>query len=261
MEYHSYIDISKRDNGKELSSFFMVNCFLKSRINLNMESNATYFDEDVNIYIAMLLDSVINDPNVMFGHDLISKYDTDLARKMEKARNLRDKYNIYKTNADYLLLSLGVFDNLGLSSHVEKPYYHIDKKTYIDRARVYYQFAAIYAERIYGKSSGICAVLRKLSYGLDKYLTLLQYMRKEYLNLQKSITQGEKYHLQKLLKSIENKDYIRQKRDEFLDLYSQWLKTKRASLIVPINRIIEELKEMDPEFQFEILKRPSGSEK
>jgi hypothetical protein len=253
MESYSYVDITRKDREKELSSFFMVNCFLKSRINLNMESNATYFDEDVNVYIAMLLDSAIH-TNGLNSPALVSRYDSEIARKMECVQNTRDKYNIYKNNADSLLLSLGIFEDLGSIRGSKKPFYHIDRKTYIGRARVYYQFAAIYAERLFGKSSGICTVLRKLSYGFDKYLTLLQYMKKEYLNLQKGITRGEKYHLQKLMKSIECKDYITQRRDEFLDLYSLWLKTKKPTLIAKMNSLLEELKEIDPEFHSDKLK-------
>ena len=41
----------------------------------------------------------------------LSKYDTDVFRRLASSTDARLKYLIYKTNADFLLVSIGIFDN------------------------------------------------------------------------------------------------------------------------------------------------------
>ena len=52
----------------------------------------------------------------------LSKYDADVFRRLQTSTDARLKYAIYKTNADFLLVSIGIFDQpVSTSQAAEKP--------------------------------------------------------------------------------------------------------------------------------------------
>ena len=89
----------------------MMKCLLYSRMETGLVSNKDYYDEDVNVYIAHLLNSFINPGYVERARSFLSKYDTEVFRRLGESRDARLKYTLYKTNADFLLVCLGIFDN------------------------------------------------------------------------------------------------------------------------------------------------------
>src|SRR5213075_3535563 len=99
----------------------------------------------------------------------LSKYDTDVFRRLSTSTDARLKYLIYKTNADFLLVSIGIFDNprgAGASSRKLQP----SEEAYIGRGKTYYHFAYSYSQQMHRKNAGVSEVLEKLSVGFDKYL-------------------------------------------------------------------------------------------
>lgn len=52
------------------------------------------------------------------------------------------------------------------------------------------------------------------------------------------------------LNAYESELYLKQKQDEFLDLYHQWLSTQSDDLRQKVNEVAEELKKIDSSFQF-----------
>jgi hypothetical protein len=250
MNSYIYVDLKNPTKLEELSSFFMINCLLRARISLHLESNKTIFDEDVNIYIAKLLDNYIHSSYLAPLEKIVSVYDMDVANFIEDKTNTRDKYEIYKANADNLLIQLGVFEQIGNEQIDFKPFYFIGKESYINRAKIYYSIASSLASRLYGKNSGISEVLEKLGNDFEKYLTLIFYLKKEYFNFLHQLSKGEMYHLEKCVSAIGKKDLINQKRNIFLDLYSEWLKSRDPDLKDQIESVAAELEKIDPEFRF-----------
>jgi hypothetical protein len=88
----------------------MINCLLYSRMETGLVSNQDFYDEDVNVYLAHLLHSFINPEYVEQSKKFLSKYDTEVFRRLSDSGDARLKYTIYKTNADFLLVSIGIFD-------------------------------------------------------------------------------------------------------------------------------------------------------
>ena len=98
----------------EPTFFFMLNCLLYSRLETGYPSNHDFYDEDVNMYLTNLLCSFMNPEYHRRAKKYISRYDANLFEKLEDSSDVRLKYTIYKTNADFLLISIGMFNEAGL---------------------------------------------------------------------------------------------------------------------------------------------------
>jgi hypothetical protein len=240
---------------------FMMKCLLYSRMETGLVSNKDYYDEDVNVYIAHLLNSFIHPDYIERARPFLSKYDTEVFRRLSTSRDARLKYTLYKTNADFLLVSLGIFDNpdlimgSGRSSQQEAgehAYLKPLEEAHVGKGRTYYRFAYSYSEQIHGPKTAITEVLEKLSTGFDKYLRILTHMRGEYLNLLHSLSRGEVYHLERVVNESQRQQTLRQKQDELLDLYLEWKRTREGSLRTQMEALQQEIRSFIPDFRFEV---------
>src|SRR2546422_11390928 len=153
-----------KDTSRELQPTysFMINCLLYSRMETGLVSNQDFYDEDVNVYLAHLLHSFINPEYVEQSKKFLSKYDTDVFRRMSSSTDSRLKYLIYKTNADFLLISIGIFDN-PLVPAAARAKVQPSEEAYIGRGKTYYHFAYSYAQQVHRRNQGVADVLEKLS--------------------------------------------------------------------------------------------------
>jgi len=252
MNPRHYVDL--KDTSRELQPtyYFMVNCLLYSRMETGLVSNQDFYDEDVNVYLAHLLHSFINPEYVEQSRRFLSKYDTDVFRRLANSTDARLKYQIYKTNADFLLVSIGIFDNPMLPSGQKK--LQPSEETYIGRGKTYYHFAYTYAQQMHRKNAGVSEVLEKLSVGFDKYLRILSHMRGEYLDLMKRLSQGEVYHLERSVDEAQHQELLRTKQDELLELYSAWKSQPNEENEASLERVVSEIKLLNPAFKFELPK-------
>ena len=133
--------------GRELrpTYLFMMKCLLYSRMETGLVSNKDYYDEDVNVYIAHLLNAFLNGQYVERARSYLSKYDTEVFRRLSQSTDARLKYTLYKTNADFLLVSLGIFDNPELipeAKQADPPagrlHHKPTEEAYVGRGRTYY---------------------------------------------------------------------------------------------------------------------------
>jgi len=111
MNPRNYVDLKESSRNLQPTYYFMINCLLYSRMETGLVSNQDFYDEDVNVYLAHLLHSFINPDYVEQSKKYLSKYDADVFRRLSNSTDARLKYSIYKTNADFLLVSIGIFDN------------------------------------------------------------------------------------------------------------------------------------------------------
>ena len=256
-----YIELPRSDRNLRPTYLFMMKCLLYSRMETGLVSNKDYYDEDVNVYIAHLLDSFIHPEFIDRSRPYLSKYDTDVFHRLSGSKDARLKYMLYKTNADFLLVSLGIFDDpdLGLADGVPGPHatperHHLrpSEEAHIGRGRTYYQFAYSYSQQIHGQNQAISEVLEKLGTGFDKYLRILAHMRGEYLDLLKRLSRGEVYHLERVVNESQRREAIREKQDEVLDLYLEWRQNRDAEVRRRMDQALSEIRILDPEFKFEV---------
>jgi len=256
-----YLELPTSSRDLRPTYLFMMKCLLYSRMETGLVSNKDYYDEDVNVYIAHLLNSFIHPEYLERARPYLSKYDTEVFQRLASSRDARLKYTLYKTNADFLLVSLGIFDNpemsveKGFPIHPPSEERQILKPTeeaYVGRGRTYYRFAYSYSQQIHGRNTGISEVLEKLSAGFDRYLRILSHMRGEYLNLLRSLSRGEVYHLERVVNEGQREQSLRQKQDQLLDLYLEWKRSKDESLKSQIEALQEEIRQILPDFRFQI---------
>jgi len=254
-----YLELPATSRDSRPTYLFMMKCLLYSRMETGLVSNKDYYDEDVNVYIAHLLNSFIHPDYLERARPYLSKYDTEVFRRLATSRDARLKYTLYKTNADFLLVSLGIFDNPELNfeagtaapgATLERHRLRPTEEAYVGKGRTYYRFAYSYSEQLYGRHTAISEVLEKLSTGFDKYLRILTHMRGEYLNLLRSLSRGEIYHLERVVDESQREQTVKEKQDRLLDLYLEWKQTRDVKLKTRMEELQREIAEMVPDFRF-----------
>ncbi|MFN8586809.1 MAG: hypothetical protein U0704_03330 [Candidatus Eisenbacteria bacterium] len=253
MDPRQYVDL--KDNSRDLQPtyYFMINCLLYSRMETGLVSNQDCYDEDVNVYLAHLLHAFINPEYVDQSKKFLSKYDADVFRRLSTSTDARLKYQIYKTNADFLLVSIGIFDQPHLAGAVRSRL-QPSEEAYIGRGKTYYHFAYTYSQQMHRKNAGVSEVLEKLSNGFEKYLRILSHMRGEYLDLMKRFSAGEVYHLERSIDEHSQQELLRVKQDELLELFTAWQKAPTDGAKEDLARVVGEIRQLDPGFQFELPK-------
>jgi len=254
MNPRHYVDLKETSRNLQPTYYFMINCLLYSRMETGLVSNQDFYDEDVNVYLAHLLHSFINPEYVEQSKKFLSKYDTDVFRRLANSSDSRLKYLIYKTNADFLLISIGIFDN-PMGPAAARPKVQPSEEAYIGRGKTYYHFAYSYSQQVHRKNAGVSEVLEKLSMGFEKYIRILSHMRGEYLDLMKRFSNGEVYHLERSINEDSQKELLRLKQDELLELYTAWKAQPSAETEESLERIVSEIRQLNPSFKFELPKR------
>ena len=182
------------DSGKiDTTESFFSDQFLRSRINSGVESNEDYdpilaegrndewcdqhwkdvkanelkYDEDVNQYITLTLADLANPKSLAFANQYTVGIDDDVGQIAVTLPEQIKTYFLYKINADFLLLSLGLF----------RPDTNILGEAYFDKGESYYFSAASNLKAVRGGRSGMSDVLEKLAGGFGKYVEILRYMK------------------------------------------------------------------------------------
>jgi len=182
------------DTGKiDTTESFFSDQFLKSRINSGKESNEGFdlifdegrdeawrdrnwkevkanemkYDEDVNHYITLTLADLANPKSLAFANRYTVGIDADAGQIADSLEEKFKKYFLYKINADFLLLNLGLFN----------PDTNLLGEAYFDKGENYYFCAASSLKAVKGGRSGMSDVLEKLSGGFGKYVEILRYMK------------------------------------------------------------------------------------
>lgn len=251
MNPRQYVDLKDTSRDLQPTYFFMINCLLYSRMETGLVSNQDCYDEDVNVYLAHLLHSFINPDYVEQSKKLLSKYDTDVFRRLSNSTDAHLKYQIYKTNADFLLVSVGLFDQPAATG-AARARVQPSEEAYIGRGKTYYHFAYTYSQQMHRKNAGVTDVLEKLSTGFEKYLRILSHMRGEYLDLMKRFSNGEVYHLERSIDEHSQRELLRVKQDELLELYSAWREAPNAEVEEGLQRVVGEIRQINPAFKFEL---------
>jgi hypothetical protein len=218
MEIKRYINATNEKADAEPVVSYVMTSLLNSRIATGLESNTDGFDEDVNVYLALLLSSLADSKYHTWMNQYVSAYECDIYEKLQYTRDQYVKFITYKVNADFLLLSQGIFD-------IPRTIYSSTESRNRDailRGKAYYQIAGSLTRQMRDDRRALAEVMQKLSDGYEKYLVILSYMRGEYMNIVKEITPGEMFHLWREVDAQALAETIRERRDQFLDLYSAW---------------------------------------
>jgi len=253
MGYGPETDLEDGPRELEPSFHFMMNCLMYSRLDTNIPSNRDFYDEDVNIYLANLLTSFMNPEFHERSRKYLSRYDTNLFEKVRDSGDVRLKYTIYKTNADFLLISIGIFRNPAAQRPLSRAGIFGDsEEVYMGRAKAYYQFAYSYSQEVFRKATAMTDVLEKLSRGFEQYVEILSHMRGEYFNILDRLSSGDVYHLERSIDRFASSKELKALQDQFLDMYSEYMKTKDPKLKQELRTLSKRIQQIDETFRFDI---------
>ncbi len=245
-----YYDLSDHEREKAVS--FLLGSILKSRCNLKEQISPVTPDDDVNVYLAHLLFAVTTSEYRQIADRYLSPYISNVEKMIDETDDYYIKYFIYKVNADHLLLHLGIFGDLGDDAPRAHAAFQPGEKQYSGRATTYYDRAAHFNHRIYRKQTAVGSVLSKLSERFDRYRDLLRATRKDFFHFTNTSTDEQFAVFVHSLTEFEQEALLKNKRDEFLDVYGSWLRTKSDEDRAKLVKLTEELKKLDPEFRFEL---------
>lgn len=232
---------------RENVGYFFINNFLLSRIDSDMPSDLKEYDEDVNVYTASLLAGVVTGQQDLLQADYVSTRDSDVFARVQETKDQRLRYRVYKANADFLYVSLGIFGESSLVG--DAPETDEDAQSrFTGRGKSYYQFASAYAERLFGRGAAIAEVMDKLSRNFEAYTKVMIWMSGEYLHLMNQMSLGEMYHLGHDTQEHFEKSYRTNSWDELLDSYVDWRRSHSKESLRRIARAARELRRIDPNF-------------
>lgn len=173
---------SARRSREELLLYdFVMDVLLRSRMATGLVSNAGTYDEDVNVYLAFLLCSLLNPNIVSLRARFTVLHDTDLADRISRTTDLRTCFNCYRSSADALLLMAGLFDHYPTD---------LDEEASLSRSSSYYRRAEAYGRQLQLKPS-LPEILEKLSAATPKYRKILRYLAGEYFDLVDHFSPGD----------------------------------------------------------------------
>jgi hypothetical protein len=75
-------------------------------------------------------------------------------------------------------------------------------------------------------------------------------MRGEYFNILDRLSSGDVYHLERSLDRMESDKELKALQDEFLDLYSDYVKSKDPALKEQLRELARKIQKLDETFRF-----------
>ena len=131
------------------------------------KDNRLKYDEDVNQYITLILSDLVKGRSQTLINKYIVSMDADAGQTVVETSEWSKKFNVYRINADYILLNLGL-----LRSDT-----NILGDAYIDKGGFYYSSAASSLKEGLGGRSTLSDTMEKLSRQFVKYVRILRYMK------------------------------------------------------------------------------------
>ena len=243
-EPYLYFDIGKQERDSAIR--FLLDAILRTKVDLGVKDVVDGFDEDVNVYLAHLLFAIALPEYHELAEPYLSNESNDVLQWVQSTDDRTIRYFIFKVNADHLLVHLAIFDDL--SMRPRHGIFQRSEKHYTELGRLYYEQASTYHSRIYRKKTGVGDVLSKLARYFDIYSNVLRAVRRDYLHFVTRFRDQAFDRFMQELSRYEKESVKRLKMDHFLDLYNQWLRSRDQHVRIEINRLLDEIRVIDPEF-------------
>jgi hypothetical protein len=229
----------------------MIDSLLDSRIDSGHPSNDEFFDEDVNVYLANLLTAMVYKGRADDLSKHVVRWDIPLFESVHDRSTPREKYIRYRANADFLLVSLGIFGNPTSLRHNCFPHMKIHSQRDIGRGKTYYQLASSYAMETFRRHTAISDIMYKLARGFEKYVDVFSTMKSCYFNMVPKLSDGEFFHLQRSMLAGEDSAGLAEEYDRFLDAYMEYKRSGTAAGQKALEEAAGRVRRLDPGFSFD----------
>lgn len=232
---------------------FLLRCLIGAREETGVPSNTGGFDEDVNIYVVGLLGRFLSSEY----HDAARRYcyptDMDLAREVRNQGDDRFGYLAYRTNADQLLLGIGLFWHVQGHGVSRDPVFGRSPGDLTGRGSTYYHLASASLRRLRRRPTAPELAMNKLGDRFDQYTDILKRVRTSYFQLTGRLSDGELFHLGR--RAVLDTAALW---DQFLDAWSEWKRNCGPDELARLHHAADGLREADPEFSFELPEGPAS---
>lgn len=226
---------------------FLLRCVLGARGEAGFPSNDRGFDEDVNVYLAGLLGRFLSSEYHEDAKRFTFPTDVDLFREVARTGDDRFCYRAYRTNADHLLLQIGLFQRVD-RPRPHQPHLERSPREFIGRGETYYGLASSSLRRLRRRRTGTEEAMEKLALNFAAYAEVLARLRTSYFHLTSRLGEGRLFHL--LNDPVE--PTAKEAYDRFLDAYSEWKKEPATERRRVLLEAIEAVRSVDPDFAFEL---------
>lgn len=252
----SYLYGALSNEDRESAIYFLLDSLLKAKNKSYGLKQSLTFDEDVNIYLAHLLFAV----SLPEYHDMADPFLSSNTQEIfDWVRDTQDpmlRYFIFKVNADHLLVQSTIFNpDPSLAKR-----FAFSKKAGSEKdedrlaAILYYNQAARCHAGVYDKKTGVGEVLGKIAGRFDIYKHLLHDVKVDYFKFIECFREQAFRQFHQQLSDYEKEHFRELKMEQFLEVYQQWLATRKPELKARILSLVCELSKIDPQFRFDVKK-------
>lgn len=248
-----YLDMS--NHTYNVTNYFFLEHLLKARADLHLETGKHTFDQEVNVYLTGLLNSLLSSGSIIIQRPYVSAFDTDVRAWLDAHPGARNEYMVYRDNADFRLLLSGLFEG---TEH-KGSYQHIVLNDDFDigRASLYYELAASALVHLQGNKNTLVSVYYALSDTINEIILILKRAASTYFDLLEKITEGSMFHLEKELDELRMKSTYAALLDEFLAVYSRYKENPSDQYRSTLLDLSEKLKKINGAFTFKELDQTS----
>lgn len=243
-----YIDLKDHAAGK--SGFFFLEHILRARLDLHLETSERTCDQELNVYIAGLLNSLCYSGMQIEQKPYLSPFDNDIQCYLSTHPGPRNMYTVYRENADAGLLFSSLF-----SGWTHKGSYHhrvMSKNDESGRIAFYYECAAHALAHLQGQNIPLIDVLETLSSRISDILRIISYAATYYFDMLERISEGSMFHLGKDLDKMHERQRYENKLDDFLKEYTQYTAGPTNEGKEKLMILAQELRKMKESFRCDL---------
>ncbi|MBN2037795.1 MAG: hypothetical protein JW768_13730 [Chitinispirillaceae bacterium] len=242
-----YFDL--KDQASNESGFFFLQHILKARADLHLETGLNEFDQEVNVYLSGLLNSMVDARDLIRTREYISIFDVDVRRYLDEHPGTRNEYIVYRENADFGLVQESFFQG---DPHPGS-YYHIvmPEETRQDRIVLYYELAASALSHLQGNRVALVPVFMAMAEYMPQIVQIVRRAATCYFDMIERLSDGSLYHLQREMNEKGIMSMYQEKLDAFLALYLDYKKNPSEENQKQLLVLARELNAMNEKFRFE----------
>ncbi len=231
------------------ASLFTVSCQLYSRVETALEPGRDPFDENVDAHLQCLLRAFEDPGTVSATRHVLPAFEAEAFRQLEACSDGRLKCLTCRTDSDFLVLSVGIFQH---QPDPRQKRFPPSEDASIRRGKAYYRFSYSYSQLLHRGDSALAEVLEKLSVGFEKYLRILSHLRGEYFDLGAQLERGEFHFLERAVSEEARRMQLKEKEDRFLETYAEWRRTGEEELKESLRNQADAIRELKPDFKFTV---------
>lgn len=243
-----YYDLS--DKSREKKTFFFLENVLKARIELNLETGCNgENDEGTNVYVAGLLESLVEPDGPMRGKPYISASDADVRAFLEEHPGNSTEYIVYKENADFGLLTTSVF-----SGYEHSGSYHrrvLSESDESGRIALYYKLAGSALMHIAGPRTILVQIFDSMADHMDQVVQIVRKVAADYFGFVEQLSRGSIFHLEREMNEPRRETEYESRLDEFLRNFAAYKERPTQGLRARLRKQVARLKELNADFCFD----------